>query len=146
VARIWSAVLGVDAVHVHSNFFELGGHSLLLTQVVSRLREAFGVEVPLRALFEAPTVEGCADAVTRARAAPSQAPPPIRRLDRESRCRPTGNCKLGRCFAIVLRRWRPGARGCKGKAHRKEPPPSRRFSKPVPAPYWSRRAAFGCRL
>jgi amino acid adenylation domain-containing protein len=85
VARIWSAVLGVDAVHVHSNFFELGGHSLLLTQVVSRLRDAFGAEVPLRALFEAPTVEGCADAVARARTAPGKAPPPIRRLDRESR-------------------------------------------------------------
>jgi amino acid adenylation domain-containing protein len=83
VARIWSAVLGVDAVYSTSNFFELGGHSLLLTQVVSRLREEFGVEVPLRTLFEAPTVEGCADALARARAVPGPAPPPIRRLDRE---------------------------------------------------------------
>ena len=84
VAGIWAAVLGVDGVHADSNFFELGGHSLLLTQVVSRLREAFGVEVPLRALFDAPTVEGCADALARARATPGKAPPPIRRLDRES--------------------------------------------------------------
>jgi amino acid adenylation domain-containing protein len=84
VAGIWAAVLGVDGVRADSNFFELGGHSLLLTQVVSRLRGAFGVEVALRALFDAPTVEGCADALARARATPGKTPPPIRRLDRES--------------------------------------------------------------
>jgi amino acid adenylation domain-containing protein len=64
---IWSEVLGVEQMGVDENFFELGGHSLLATQVVSRVREAFGVEVPLRALFEAVTIERLAEAVEEQR-------------------------------------------------------------------------------
>ncbi|HSK75448.1 MAG TPA: non-ribosomal peptide synthetase, partial [Thermoanaerobaculia bacterium] len=60
VAAIWSEVLGVGRVGAMDNFFELGGHSLLLPQVLHRLRTAFQVEVPLRALFDEPTVEGLA--------------------------------------------------------------------------------------
>ncbi|WNG57427.1 amino acid adenylation domain-containing protein [Archangium gephyra] len=56
VAGVWSAVLGHEHIGVEQGFFDLGGHSLMATQVVARLRDALGVEVPLRALFEAPTL------------------------------------------------------------------------------------------
>ena len=60
LAAIWMKVLKLGQVGIHDNFFDLGGHSLLATQVISRLREAFHVEMPLRALFESPTVAGLA--------------------------------------------------------------------------------------
>ncbi|WP_281274219.1 non-ribosomal peptide synthase/polyketide synthase [Brevibacillus gelatini] len=56
VANIWSDVLGVGQVGIHDNFFELGGHSLLATRVISRLRETFAKDVPIRAIFENQTV------------------------------------------------------------------------------------------
>ncbi len=57
VAGIWSEVLAMDHVGQFDDFFELGGHSLLVTQVMARVREAFGVDLPLRDFFEARTVD-----------------------------------------------------------------------------------------
>lgn len=56
VADIWANTLGLPKVSLHDNFFELGGHSLLATQVMVRIRKTLGIELPLRALFENPTV------------------------------------------------------------------------------------------
>ncbi len=66
VAGIWSEILGMERIGRHDQFFDLGGHSLLATQVISRVRAVFQLELPLRSLFDFPTVEGFAAAIDRA--------------------------------------------------------------------------------
>jgi len=67
LAEIWAKELKVERVGIRDNFFELGGHSLLAAQVISRVRDSFGFELPLRALFESPTLEALAKVVEEAK-------------------------------------------------------------------------------
>jgi len=86
LAASWAKVLRRERVGVHDNFFELGGHSLLATQVISRVREAFQVELPLRCLFEAPTVATLCEAIEQAKKNGAQLrAPSIIAASRESR-------------------------------------------------------------
>ena len=56
VAAMWEELLGISPIGVHDDFFALGGHSLLATQIITRCRQTFGLELPLKAIFEAPTI------------------------------------------------------------------------------------------
>ena len=60
IARIWGEVMSLENPGLHDNFFELGGHSLLATRVISRINCAFGIQLPLRNIFESPTIVGLA--------------------------------------------------------------------------------------
>ncbi len=83
VAGIWCEVLKIEGVGINDDFFELGGHSLLATQVISRLRQTFQIELPLRTLFEAPTVASLAERIALlARRQTGVEAPPMRRADR----------------------------------------------------------------
>jgi amino acid adenylation domain-containing protein len=84
VAGVWADVLKVERVGAFDQFFELGGHSLMATQVMSRIKTAFGIDLPLRSLFEAGTVAGLAEQLEKARrqAAFQESSPPLVKVDR----------------------------------------------------------------
>src|SRR6185295_4226989 len=83
LANLWLAILGVEEIGIDDNFFELGGHSLLATQLLSRVREAFGVEVSVRELFEGPTIRELGTGIEQALKAGAGVAAPIMRADRE---------------------------------------------------------------
>jgi amino acid adenylation domain-containing protein len=85
LSGIWKELLRLKQVNIHDNFFELGGHSLLATQMTSRVRDSLGLELPLRSVFEAPTIAQLAPILETLRDTTStlQAPPLVR-LDRSA--------------------------------------------------------------
>ncbi len=68
VAEVWSRLLGISTIGIHDDFFDLGGNSLMATQLVSELRETFQVELPLRDLFDDPTISGVCKVIEKERA------------------------------------------------------------------------------
>jgi amino acid adenylation domain-containing protein len=88
LAEIWRNVLGVNQIGIHNNFFELGGHSLLATRVMWRVRDTFNVDMPLRTLFELPTIARLSVAIQNApKQVESQRVGPVLPLPRELRHR-----------------------------------------------------------
>jgi acyl carrier protein len=65
LASIWAEVLNLDQVGIHDNFFDLGGHSLAINRVVSRVIRAFQLELPVKALFDSPTIAEMAEIITQ---------------------------------------------------------------------------------
>jgi acyl carrier protein len=86
LAAIWCNTLGLSQIGIHDNFFELGGHSLLATRMVSRIRSEFGVNLPLRAAFERPTVAELAEAIAELQCGreTSDVPMPNPKIERSS--------------------------------------------------------------
>jgi amino acid adenylation domain-containing protein/FkbH-like protein len=82
LASIWSQSLGIEKVGIYDNFFELGGHSLLATQVISRMRNALEIEIPLLTLFESPTIAEFAKKI-EATSSGSALAPRISRVSRD---------------------------------------------------------------
>jgi amino acid adenylation domain-containing protein len=85
LTAVWAEVLGLERVGVGADFFELGGHSLLATQVASRLRQSFGVEVPVRWIFEAPTIPALAERLQTPQHSAAGLLPPLQRAPRGER-------------------------------------------------------------
>jgi acyl carrier protein len=86
LAEIVAQLLRIESPGIHDNFFELGGHSLLATQLISRLRNAFQVELPLRSVFTSPTIAELAEAIEKAREGGGEPrAPEMKAIPRETR-------------------------------------------------------------
>ncbi len=84
LSGIWQQILGIEKIGIHDNFFTLGGHSLLATQVISQVKKAFQIELPLRRLFESPTIASFSQLVEQAiKKGAELISPPIERVSRD---------------------------------------------------------------
>ncbi len=105
LAGLWREVLGVGAVDVHDDFFAAGGHSLSATQLLARIQQALGAELPLRTLFERPSIAelaaSVADAVERRGAADAVAVSPLGRTSRQGEL-PMSYSQLREWFLVQL--------------------------------------------
>ncbi len=109
VAEIWQQVLGKERIGIREDFFELGGHSLLGAQVISRIRAMLQVELPLRRLFETPTIEGLAQAIAQIRQEEEQVlQPPITRVSRDRSKEPMIPLSFAQQRLWILDRLDPG--------------------------------------
>ncbi|ARU62753.1 hypothetical protein CBW65_18600 [Tumebacillus avium] len=105
LTRIWQVILGLDGIGIRNSFFELGGHSLLATQTISRINEAFDLQLPLRAMFEAPTIAEMAELIETAVTAKREEDfPPIVPVSRDGEL----VCSLGQERVWQLDRMTPG--------------------------------------
>jgi amino acid adenylation domain-containing protein len=84
LVAIWAEILNMERVSIADNFFELGGHSLLATQLISRIRSEFNNELPVRAIFEAPTIAALAAKLDKAARQSTPRPETIGRVSRDS--------------------------------------------------------------
>ena len=82
IAAIWVAIIGHDRIGIHDDFFELGGHSLSAARLITRVRETFKVDLPMRRLFEATTVAAMADLIVANEQRPGQTDKIARALQR----------------------------------------------------------------
>jgi amino acid adenylation domain-containing protein/non-ribosomal peptide synthase protein (TIGR01720 family) len=85
LAGLWADVLKLERVGVHDNFFAIGGHSLLAAQVISRVREIFGADLPIRSLFDSPTIASFATHLQALLGQHSQPLPPIQQVPRNTK-------------------------------------------------------------
>lgn len=85
LARIWEDILGIERIGVRDNFFNLGGHSLLAVQVISKIRDHFSIELPLQALFDAPTIGQLSEFLNTTQPSASIQAPAIRLLTDQER-------------------------------------------------------------
>ncbi|MFP5274543.1 amino acid adenylation domain-containing protein [Coleofasciculus sp.] len=115
LAAIWSNLLGVEQVGIYDNFFELGGHSLIAMRIISRIADAFGVNLPLQNFFEQPTVAQLAQQISTVCRKNLLQPPPIQPVHQKSGVIPLSFnqkrrwilreapwAKLGNCYTLSL--------------------------------------------
>ncbi|MBN9134280.1 MAG: amino acid adenylation domain-containing protein [Nitrosospira multiformis] len=107
IAEIWRQILDIENIGIQDNFFSIGGHSLLATQIISRLRDEFGVELPLQQIFETPVIADLALVVTGAQSesVPLPAIRPLPRWRHRAKVSALGEVELSADLKALLKRF-----------------------------------------